>query len=92
MEHQSGPDDGMNPRLEEYKVQLRKKLMEIDKKLPYLLTICVWAMKQPYKGADSIAAMYNSDAEHKVLENLPPLHVDFATCDTLQLIQDISPW
>ena len=35
--------------------------------------------------------MYNSDAEHKVLENLPPLHVDFATCDTLQLIQDISP-
>ena len=44
-----------------------------------------------YKGATSIEKMYNSDEEHKVLDNLPPLHIDFAACDTLELIQATNP-
>ena len=48
-------------------------------------------MKQTYQGARSISEMYNSAEAHKVLENLAPLHIDFAACDTVQLIQAISP-
>lgn len=44
-----------------------------------------------YKGATSIEKMYNSDEEHKVLDNLPPLHIDFAACDSLELIQATNP-
>lgn len=45
-----------------------------------------------YKGPTSISEMYHSNAaHHKALENLPPLHRDFAVCDTLELIQAISP-
>ncbi len=60
----------MNLRLEEYKVQLRKKLMKIDKKISYFVTICVWAMKKPYKGATSIAEMYDSDEVHQNLVSI----------------------
>lgn len=92
IEHQSSPDNEMNIRLEEYKVQLRRKLLKIDKKMPYLLPICLRAMKRPYKGPTSISEMYHANAaHHKALENLPPLHIDFAVCDTLELIQAISP-
>ncbi len=91
LEHQSSPDKAMNMRLEEYKVQIRKQLLKIDRKVPYILTICVWAMKQAYKGATSMAEMYDSDETHKVLEDLDPLHVDFAACDTMQLIENSTP-
>ena len=67
----------MNIRLEEYKVQLRKKLMKTDKTLPYLFPICVWAMKKPYQGATSVEEMYHSDEAHQVLDNLPPLAYRF---------------